>query len=185
MIESDIESDATDHDRYRCRGRGRDESPSRTNPAIGRCARRSATLRDDPNANYKVFTTRPRRGDRRRGSVRRRGAGAAALLSRSAIEAAAERGRAAGQPPAAALAGQAEPRLELRSGRGRARHRAADARDHRSDVGAVVQAGRGHAVQGYGGHVAAGQFRLDARAPDHGGGALRRYSGAHAWSAAA
>ena len=54
------------------------------------------------------------------------------------------------------------------------------ARHRRSDALAVVQAREGHQFPRYGGDAAARQFRLDARPSDHGGGDLRRHSGAHA-----
>ena len=62
---------------------------------------------------------RPRRGRRRRGAVRRRGADPAARLSRPAAGQPVQRGLAPGQPAAAQAAGPAEPLLELRP-RGRA-----------------------------------------------------------------
>ena len=54
------------------------------------------------------------------------------------------------------------------------------ARRHRSAAAAVVQAREGHRFPRHGRDAAARQFRLDARAPDHGRGDLRRHSGAHA-----
>ena len=77
-------------------------------------------------------------------------------------------------------AGAAEPRLGVRSRRGLARSGAAVARHRRSDAPAVVQAREGHRFPRHGGDAAARQFRLDARPADHGGGDLRRHSGAHA-----
>ena len=52
--------------------------------------------------------------------------------------------------------------------------------DRRSAASAVVQAREGHQLPRHRGDAAARQFRLDARAPDHGGGDLRRHPGAHA-----
>ena len=53
-------------------------------------------------------------------------------------------------------------------------------RDHRSAAAAVLQAGEGHGVPRHDGDAAHRQFRLDARAPDHGRGDLRRHSRPHA-----
>ena len=52
--------------------------------------------------------------------------------------------------------------------------------DHRPDASAVVQAREGHRFPRHRGDAAARQFRLDARAADHGRGDLRRHPGAHA-----
>ena len=121
-----------------------------------------------------------RRDRRRRKSLRSGRARTAARLSRQAAVASAGRGGAARQPAAAAVDGAAEPRLGIRSGRRPARSGAAAARHRRSAASAVVQAREGHRFPRYGGDAAARQFRLDARASDHGGGDLRRYPGAHA-----
>ncbi len=121
-----------------------------------------------------------RRDRRRRGPVRAGRARPAARLSRQAACASAGRGRAAGQPAAAAADGAAEPRLGVRSGGRPARSGAAVARDRRSAASAVVQAREGHRFPRHRGDAAARQFRLDARPADHGGGDLRRHSGAHA-----
>ena len=48
------------------------------------------------------------------------------------------------------------------------------------DASALLQDGKGDEIPRHRGHAAARQFRLDARAADHGGGDLRRYPGAHA-----
>ena len=137
--------------------------------------------RNEPRGpDYKPFTVQIRRGHRRGASVRSRRTRPAARLSRQAALAPARRGRAARQSPAAASAGAAKPRLGIRSGRGLARSGAAAARDRRSAASAVVQAREGHRLPRHGGHAAARQFRLDARAPDHGRRDLRRHSGAHA-----
>src|ERR1700744_4992872 len=53
-------------------------------------------------------------------------------------------------------------------------------RRDRSLSPAVIHAREGSDLPRHRGDVAAGQFRLDARTPHHGGGNLRRYSGAHA-----
>ena len=87
---------------------------------------------------------------------------------------------AARQPAAAPADGAAEPRLGVRPRGGPARSGAAAAHHHRSAARALVQAREGHDLPRHRGDAAARQFRLDARAPDHGGGDLRRYSGAHA-----
>ena len=78
------------------------------------------------------------------------------------------------------LDGAAEPFLGIRSGRGPARSGPAVAHRHRSDACALVQGREGHAVPRHRGDAALGQFRLHARAPDHGRRHLRRYPGAHA-----
>ena len=130
--------------------------------------------------DYRAFIGEVRRDHRRRGSVRAGRARPLARLSRQAALASAGRGVAAGQPPAAPADGAAEPRLGVRP-RGRpARSGAAVAHHHRSDARALVQAREGHQVPRHRGDAAARQFRLDARPPDHGGGDLRRHSGAHA-----
>ncbi len=54
------------------------------------------------------------------------------------------------------------------------------ARHRRSDASVVVQTREGHRFPRYGGGAPARQFRLDARAADHGGGDLRRHSRAYA-----
>ena len=114
------------------------------------------------------------------GSVRAGGARSAARLSRQAALAPAGRGVAARQSLAAAADGAAKPRLGVRP-RGRpARSGAAAAHHHRSAARALVQAREGHDVPRHRGDAAARQFRLDARPPDHRGGDLRGYSGAHA-----
>ena len=121
-----------------------------------------------------------RRDGGRRGTVRAGGARTSARLSRQAAFAPAGRGGAACQPLAAASHGAAEPRLGIRSRRRPARSGAAVARRRRSDAPAVVQAREGHQFPRHRGDAAARQFRLDARAADHGGGDLRRHPGAHA-----
>ena len=121
-----------------------------------------------------------RRGSRRRRAVRRRGTGAAAQLPRPAAAGDVGRGLAARQPAAAPADGAAEPRLGVRPRGRHARPLAPAAHHHRSDASAVLQAREGHDLPRHGGDAAAGQFRLDARPPDHGGGDLRRHPGAHA-----
>ena len=68
------------------------------------------------------------RGHRSRSAVRRRRVVAAAPSARSAVGASAERHRAARQPVAAQIDGQADPRLGIRPRRGPARRRSAVAR---------------------------------------------------------
>jgi cobaltochelatase CobT len=67
----------------------------------------------------------------------------------------------------------------LRARGGPARSGPPRARGHRPLPAALVQAREGHQLSRYRRDPAAGQFRLDARAPDHGGGDLRRHPGAH------
>ncbi len=142
---------------------------------------RPRNQRNEPRGpDYQPFHRQIRRDRRRRGIVRAGRARPPARLSRQAALAFAGRGGAAGQPPAALVAGAAEPRLGIRS-RGRlARSGAAVARHRRSDASVVVQAREGHRFPRHRGDAAARQFRLDARPPDHGRGNLRRHSGAHA-----
>ena len=137
--------------------------------------------RNEPRGpDYRPFTSKFDEIVGAEESVRSRRARSLARLSRQAALALARRGRAAGQPAAAAVAGAAEPRLGVRSGRRPARSGAAAPRHRRSDASAVVQAREGHRFPRHGGDAAARQFRLDARPADHGRGDLRRYSGAHA-----
>ena len=121
-----------------------------------------------------------RRGDRGRRSLRPRRAGASAQLSRQAARASARHRRAARQPLAAAPDGAAEPRLGIRSRGRHSRSRPPVAGGDRSLSPAVVHAREGSDLPRHRGDAAAGQFRLDARPPDHGGRDLRGYSGAHA-----
>ena len=130
--------------------------------------------------DYRSVHRQVRRDGRSRGSVRAGRARPAARLSRQAALAPAGRGRAARQPAAAPADGAAEPRLGVRPRGGPARSGAAAAHHHRPAACAVVQAREGHQVPRHRGDAAARQFRLDARAADHGGGDLRRHSGAHA-----
>ena len=84
------------------------------------------------------------------------------------------------QPAAAAPDGEAEPRVGVRPRRGHARQRPPAARRHRPAAALVLQAGKGHGVPRHRGDAAPRQFGLDARAPDHGRGDLRRHSRPHA-----
>ena len=104
-----------------------------------------------------------RRGRPGRAALRRRGAGAAARLSRQAAEQPVERRGAARQPPAAPPHGAAEPRLGVRPRGGHARPRAPVARGDRPPAAAVLQAREGHRLPRHCGDAAARQFGLDAR----------------------
>ena len=121
-----------------------------------------------------------RRDCRRRGTLRRGRTRPAARLSRQAARQSVGRRRPAGQPAAAPADGAAEPLLGFRSRGGLSRSGAPGARHHRPDAGAILQAGARHQIPRHGGDAGARQFRLDARPADHGGGHLRRHSGAHA-----
>ena len=92
----------------------------------------------------------------------------------------AERGRAARQQAAAQADGAAEPRLGLRPRGGHPRHGPPHPRRHRSHARAVLQARARCHLPRHGRHAAARQLGQHARAPDHGGGMLRRHPGAHA-----
>ena len=138
-----------------------------------------------PRAGLQGLHHQVRRDRQRRGSLRTRGIAAPARLSRQAVAEPFERRLAPRQSAAAPADGAAEPLLGIRSRRGHARSRAAVARRHRSAAAAVVQAREGHGFPRYGGDAADRQFRLDARAPDHGGGDLRRHIWRARWSAAA
>ena len=105
--------------RRRIRG-GRREPPCRHRGA-GQARARLQGLHDEV-----------RRDRQRRGSLRPRGAAAAARLSRQAVAESLQRRRAARQPPAAPADGAAEPLLGVRPRRGHARYRAAAA--HRSSI---------------------------------------------------
>ena len=87
-----------------------------------------------------------RRNRRRRRIVRPRRTAALARLSRQAIAEPPFGRRPPRQPAATAADGAAEPLLGVRSRRGRARHRAPAARDHRFAAAFVLQAGEGHGV---------------------------------------
>ena len=145
-------------------------------------ARRPGRARPERAARAGVPAVRHplRRDRRRRRIVRGRGARPPARLSRQAALASPGRGRAARQPAAAPADGAAKSRLGVRPRRGAARHRAAAARRDRSAARALVQAREGHHLPRHRGDLAARQFRLDARPPDHGGGDLRRHPRAHA-----
>ena len=88
--------------------------------------------------------------------------------------------RPARQPAAAPADGAAEPLVGVRPRGGHARSLAAAAYHHRPEPAALVQAREGHGFPRYRRDAAARQFRLDARAADHGGGDLRRHPRAHA-----
>ena len=159
-----------------CRRTRRQARPRRrASPGGRREPRRRA-----PGARLQGLLDALRRGDRRAGPLRPRGARPAARLSRQAARQPVGRGGAARQPPAAPADGAAEPRVGLRPRGGRARSGAAVARHHRPDIGAVVHARARHRLPRHGGDAAPRQFRLDARAPDHGGGDLRRHPRADA-----
>ena len=165
--------------RRACRRNGRRRRDGRQRDR-GRALAAAQSAQRTARAGLQALHQQVRRSDWRRRLVRTGRAGTAARLSRQAAIAPARRGRAPGQPTAAAVAGAAEPRLGVRSRRRLARSGSAVARHRRSDALVVVQARKGHQFPRYGGDAAVRQFRLDARPSDHGGGDLRRHSGAHA-----
>ena len=130
--------------------------------------------------DYKAFTDPVRRNRRRRRFVRPRRIAALARISRQAVAEPVLGRRAPRQPSAAAADGAAEPLVGIRPRGGGARQRAPVAGHHRFAAAVVLQAGEGHGVPRHGGDAAARQFRLDARAADHGRGDLRRHSRPHA-----
>ena len=78
------------------------------------------------------------------------------------------------------LDGAAEPLLGVRSRGRHARYRAPAAHHHRSAARALVQDGARNRFPRHRGDAAPRQFGLDARAPDHGRGDVRRHPRAHA-----
>ena len=133
---------------------------------------------------YKIYTAAVRRGDRRRRSVRRRGTGAAAQFPRPAAVRDAGRGLAPRQQAAAPADGAAEPHWEF------------DLEEGMLDTSRLpriiidpmyplsFKREKDMTFRDTVRDAAAGQFRLDARAADHGGGDVRRHPGAARWSAA-
>ena len=130
--------------------------------------------------DYKVFTTEFDEVDRGARTVRFRGTGPAARLSRQPAHRAAGRGHPARQPAAAAADGAAEPQLGFRPGRGAARCRAARRGWSSPRPFAELQGRAGQRVQGHGRDPADRQFRLDARAADLDRRDQRRHPRPHA-----
>ena len=152
---------------------GDDETPGEATRPNSRGGQRAA------RAGIPCLCAEIRRSDRGRRPLRPRRAGTAAQLSRQATRASPGHRGAAGEPAAAPLDGAAEPRLGVRSRRRHSGSGAAVARGDRSLSSLVVHAREGSDLPRYRGDAALGQFRFDARTPDHGGGNLRRHPGAH------
>ena len=139
-------------------------------------------LRNEPlGPDYRPLRCQIRRDRRRRGSLRAGRARTPARLSRQAAVAPAGRGRTARQPPAAAVCWRS------RTAPGSSIWKRAcwiAARLSRVIVDPLhplsFKREKDTRLPRHGGDAAARQFRLDARAADHGGGDLRRHSGAHA-----
>ena len=153
-----------------------DDDPGRPGRPGHDAARPRRRKRDLPRLQH-----RRRRGRRGRQTVRRRRTGAAAPPARPAAVASAERHRPARQPAAAPAAGEADPRLGVRSRRGHPRRRRGCRASSTNPVLPLSYKQeqetefRDTVVT-----LADRQFRLDARPADHGGGDERRHPGAHA-----
>ena len=111
--------------------------------------------------------------------MRCRGTRPPAQPSRPAARAPAGRDRQACQSPAAPPDGAAEPRLGIRPRRGHPRRRTPHPRRHQPDARFVVQDRARHQFPRHRGLAADRQFRIDARAADHGGGDERRHPRPH------
>ena len=96
------------------------------------------------------------------------------------LDASADGGRPARQPAAAPAAGQAEPELGIRPRGGDARRGPPAAGRGQPRDAALLQARARYRIPRHGGDAADRQFRLDARAADHGRRHERRHPGAHA-----
>ena len=131
------------------------------------------SMRRKPSAITLHAPVRRSRG--RRSPLRRRRTRPPARLPRQAPLDAACRGQPPCQPVAAPPARATEPRLGVRPRRGHARRRAALPRRHRPVAPAILHARARHDLPRHGGDASARQFRLDARAADHGCRLLCRY----------
>ena len=158
------------------RSRGRRCRGGRRSPGVRRSRANERRGPGLQGLHHEVRRDRPRRG-----AVRRRGADAAARLSRQAA-------RRTCRAWSARLANRLQRRLMAQQNRAwefdLEEGMLDPARLPRIVIdpypAALVQAGAGHRFPRHGGDAAARQFRLDARPADHGRGDLRRHPGAHA-----